>query len=76
MKKAMLCAVAFGLMNTAYADADWDYKHTHQWGSLSDKYAACNSVNQSPINIEGSVKAELEPLKFSYNTMILFSTLG
>ncbi|ENV43993.1 MULTISPECIES: carbonic anhydrase [Acinetobacter] len=70
MKKAMLCAVAFGLMNTAYADADWDYKHTHQWGSLSDKYAACNSVNQSPINIEGSVKAELEPLKFSYNTMI------
>ncbi len=66
----MLCAVAFGLMNTAYADADWDYKHTHQWGSLSDKYAACNSVNQSPINIEGSVKAELEPLKFSYYTMI------
>ncbi|ATO18352.1 carbonic anhydrase [Acinetobacter sp. LoGeW2-3] len=70
MKKVMLCAVAFGLTTAAYADADWDYKQTHQWGSLSQKYAACNSVNQSPINIENTVKAELQPLKFSYDTLI------
>ncbi|KGT47604.1 carbonic anhydrase [Acinetobacter sp. HR7] len=70
MKKAMLCAVAFGLMTTVYADADWDYEQTQQWGSLSQKYAACNGLNQSPINIDRSIKAELEPLTFSYNTLI------
>ncbi|MEK5769929.1 carbonic anhydrase family protein [Acinetobacter variabilis] len=59
-----------GLSTAVFADADWNYDQPEQWSTLNQKYSACNGLNQSPINIERTVKAELEPLKFSYNTMI------
>ena len=59
-----------GLSTAVWADTEWDYTQPEQWSTLSQKYSACNGLNQSPINIERTVKAELEPLKFSYNTMI------
>jgi len=58
------------LSTAVFADADWNYMQPEQWSTLNQKYSACNGLNQSPINIERTVKAELEPLKFSYNTMI------
>ncbi|WP_347461140.1 carbonic anhydrase family protein [Acinetobacter sp. ANC 7454] len=57
-----------GLSAAGYAD--WDYTQPEQWSTLNQKYSACNGLNQSPINIEQTVKAALEPLNFSYNTLI------
>lgn len=36
------------------------------WGTLSPEYASCNGRNQSPINIEKTVRAELSPIEFKY----------
>ena len=60
----------YGLKYSSICRCDWNYTQPEQWSTLNQKYSACNGLNQSPINIERTVKAELEPLKFSYNTMI------
>ena len=70
MKKIFTFLTVFGLSTAGYADANWGYMQPEQWSNLSQKYTACDGANQSPINIERTVKAQLEPLKFSYNTMI------
>lgn len=70
MKKIFTLLTVMGLSTAVFADADWNYTQPEQWSTLNQKYSACNGLNQSPINIERTVKAELEPLKFSYNTMI------
>ena len=70
MKKIFTLLTVMGLSTAVFADADWNYNQPEQWSTLNQKYSACNGLNQSPINIERTVKAELEPLKFSYNTMI------
>ena len=70
MKKIFTLLTVMGLSTAVFADADWNYDQPEQWSTLNQKYSACNGLNQSPINIERTVKAELEPLKFSYNTMI------
>ncbi|MBE9563445.1 MAG: carbonic anhydrase family protein, partial [Proteobacteria bacterium] len=56
-------------------DAHWGYsgdtgpKH---WGSLSEKYSACDSGKQhSPIDIATSTKADLPPLQFNYSSFPL-----
>lgn len=70
IKKAMgLCAVSM-LMSSAWAGTDWDYQQPEKWNQLNASFAACAGQNQSPINIENTVKADLAPLKFSYNTLI------
>lgn len=70
VKRIFTLLTVMGLSTAVWADAEWDYTQPEQWSNLSQKYSACNGLNQSPINIERTVKAELEPLKFSYNTMI------
>ncbi len=70
MKKIFTLLTVMSLSTAVFADADWNYDQPEQWSTLNQKYSACNGLNQSPINIERTVKAELEPLKFSYNTMI------
>lgn len=70
VKKIFTLLTVMGLSTAVFADADWNYDQPEQWSTLNQKYSACNGLNQSPINIERTVKAELEPLKFSYNTMI------
>ncbi len=51
-------------------DAKWGYSGNEgpeKWGELSSKYRACSEgKNQSPINVSGSIDAELKPLKISY----------
>jgi carbonic anhydrase len=54
---------------TIYAASDWGYEQT-DWAKLNPSYQACNGANQSPINIQHAVKAELTPLQFSYHNMI------
>lgn len=49
---------------------EWDYKQPDKWNQLNPSYSGCAGYNQSPINIEKTIKANLEPLKFSYNTLI------
>lgn len=69
MKKILFMSLLLGCLTSVHAD-DWSYSQAQQWGKLDQKYSACNGVNQSPINIERAVKAELEPLKFSYDTQV------
>ncbi len=68
MKRIFTFLTVMGLSVAGYAD--WDYTQPEQWSTLNQKYSACNGLNQSPINIEQTVKAALEPLNFSYNTLI------
>ena len=53
------------------ADTNLDWSYTgHQapehWANISEKYHACSGVNQSPINIDQTVNANLAPLAFNY----------
>lgn len=68
VKRIFTFLTVMGLSAAGYAD--WDYTQPEQWSTLNQKYSACNGLNQSPINIEQTVKAALEPLNFSYNTLI------
>lgn len=70
MKKTIL---SLGLATVALAvnaDADWGYSAANDWAKLNQNYAACNGAYQSPINIQNTVQASMDPLQFSYNTMI------
>ncbi|MEA5098175.1 MAG: carbonic anhydrase family protein [Burkholderiaceae bacterium] len=76
LKRTFLsAAIAFGLMSTAGIAADhgshsWGYDAKNgpaQWGDLKAEYAACKSGKaQSPIDIAGTVPADLEAIKFDY----------
>lgn len=66
-KHGLFLATLFAA-NSLWAGADWDYKHPEQWSTLNQHYQACSGLNQSPINIDRTVKADLEPLQFNYDT--------
>ncbi len=70
MKKAILLACAtFGC--TFANAADWGYQQAQapeHWASLKQEYQSCAGQNQSPINIDQTIKATLTPLKFDYKT--------
>lgn len=66
-KHGLLFTVIF-TSTSIWAGADWDYKNPAQWSQLSQNYQACSGLNQSPINIENTIKAELKPLKFHYDS--------
>lgn len=56
---------------TAFAGADLDWGYADQqapahWASINSKYQACSGLNQSPINIDQTIDAQLSPLKFNY----------
>jgi carbonic anhydrase len=70
MNRWVVASSLFFIVQYAVADSDWGYEKAADWGTLNQNYAACNGASQSPINIENTVKAELQPLKFSYNTTI------
>ena len=42
----------------------WTYEESARWADLDPDYAACNGREQSPIDIRGTTKADLPPLKF------------
>lgn len=55
---------------SASSGANWSYAGPdgpEHWGTLSPDYEMCaQGKNQSPINITGTVEAELNPITFSY----------
>lgn len=56
-------------MSFAGAQLDWGYTDAHapkHWANLNSQYQACSGSNQSPINIQNTVKAKLPALKFNY----------
>ncbi len=54
----------------AFAGAHWGYGEKDgpaHWAELSPDYASCGKGrNQSPVNIEGEIEAELPPIGFRY----------
>src|SRR5579862_231330 len=49
----------------------WEYegpKGPEHWAELDPDYAACNGKQQSPIDIQETVKADLPPLKFDFKS--------
>jgi carbonic anhydrase len=56
----------------AEESSHWSYSGEtgpEHWSELSPDYAACEiGVNQSPVDITDTIAAELDPLKFDYET--------
>jgi len=74
MKRNMVaCLVLFGF-NSAFAAEgtvlDWGYaaQSAAQWSKIKPEYHACEGLNQSPINIDQTIAAELPALKFHYSS--------
>jgi carbonic anhydrase len=63
------CPACIALAETA-ARPKWSYEGAtgpQRWNTLDGTYAACGTGSQqSPIDIAGSIRAELAPLEFSY----------
>ena len=70
--KHILACLLLGLCSTSsFADVHWGYSAKNgptQWASLDSQYQACSGFNQSPINIQNTIKADLAPLKFDYQS--------
>ncbi|MBU0946840.1 MAG: carbonic anhydrase family protein [Proteobacteria bacterium] len=80
MKATVISAVGAGLLlvGTAWASgpgAHWGYSGHEApefWGDLSQDYAICKSgKNQSPIDLDSLIEAELSPIVFQYNAVPL-----
>ena len=74
MKALILSVLVGGVLLTSaisYAEnpAHWAYSGEdgpENWAKLSPKYAGCDGKNQSPINLTGLIKADLNPITISY----------
>lgn len=54
---------------SAAESVHWGYsgeEGPEHWASLSPDFGACAGKNQSPINLTGSIKADLKPLRIAY----------
>ncbi|WP_120994987.1 carbonic anhydrase [Stutzerimonas urumqiensis] len=75
MNNKALCLVAVLGSSGAFAatpGVHWTYagdEGPENWARLTPEFAACAGKNQSPINLEGMLEADLEPLNLSYNTL-------
>ena len=75
MKTAIFSALATAALLTACASpssnhASWGYTGAgapENWATLSSDYSTCNGKNQSPINLTGFLKAEMQPLAPQYS---------
>lgn len=72
MKKLILCAaVLFSSQTFASGGHHWGYEGESgpaNWAQLSSEYGACAGKNQSPIDLQGFIEAELQPLEIAYHT--------
>ena len=64
------CFVISMAASTPASSGEWGYSGEHgpaHWGDISPKFSACKSgVNQSPINLDKFVEANLAPIAFHY----------
>ena len=52
--------------------SEWDYENPEQWGDISEEYRACKmGEQQSPIDLNSSVKSELKPVEIHYQDIPL-----
>jgi carbonic anhydrase len=74
---AIIATVLLGHASTAQAEtkqdgkAQWTYSGENgadNWARLSPEFSACSGKNQTPIDLAGFIKADLKPIKFSYQT--------
>ncbi len=78
MKKIVILLIGSAILisGAAYGSgkAHWGYSGDsgpEHWGELDKKFAACSKgKNQSPINLTGFVEADLEAIKFNYQTSV------
>lgn len=73
MKKTIITAAFISaLSGCASHKTHWGYTGKTapaHWSALSEEFATCSKgKNQSPVNIQGSLDAELPAIKFSYST--------
>lgn len=71
MIKKTIALAGLLAVGVAYAASDvkWGYtgeNGAENWAKLTPEFAACNGKNQSPINLEGFIEAELKPIEFNY----------
>ena len=72
MKKNLLCAAMLFASCSAFAaeqHVHWDYsgdQGPENWAKLTPEFGACAGKNQTPVNLTGFIKADLNPLKFNY----------
>ena len=68
IRKAAILALSI-VSASAYA-SHWSYEGEgapEHWGALDEAYKTCQSgMNQSPVNIDSTIKAHLTPLKTHY----------
>jgi len=61
--------VAWPMTLSAQWSTPWTYEGAAHWSELDTAYAACNTgKEQSPIDIRGTTKANLPPLRFAYTS--------
>jgi len=62
--------LALGMISTSAFASHWSYQAEgapEHWGELDEAYKICKSgMNQSPVNIDTTVKAHLSPLETHY----------
>lgn len=66
-----LIVIAFSVSSMVSAATLWGYSGggaPENWATLSPDYSSCAGVNQSPINIQGTIDAQLTPIKFNYGS--------
>lgn len=69
MKESLLAATLLLCPAAFAATPHWEYSGEAgpaKWASLTPEYGQCAGSNQSPVNLSGLVKADLEPLQFHY----------
>lgn len=71
--KRKIALLGFALLPLAAMASEggitWGYEGENgpeNWAKLSPDFFACNGKNQSPIDLNGFIKAELKPLKIKY----------
>lgn len=72
MKKAALAVSVLLACANAWAvtpGTHWEYfgeAGPENWAKLTPEFHSCSGQNQSPVNLDGFIKAELAPLKLNY----------
>lgn len=69
LPRALLCAsMVFSTAGFAEGTAHWGYHGTHGPAHWAAEFPGCGGYNQSPVNITGTVEADLPSLAMNYQS--------